>query len=117
MNAGHVIAVENGHQLSIELLQGLIEVACLGMPVVATSDVVHPGLFSEHAEFFAVAIVEYRNTQLFAEPVDTEGGIHGAAYDGQVFVVRHDQQIDRRPWLVSRGSCAGGRFNGQQVCM
>ncbi|MNG09135.1 hypothetical protein D3C84_925390 [compost metagenome] len=92
-----MIAVENGHQLRIELLQGLVEIASLGMLVIATSDVIHPGLFSEQPEFITLAIVEYRNTQLFMGPVDAEGGIHGVANDGQVFVVGRDQQIDRRP--------------------
>ncbi|MNN92607.1 hypothetical protein D3C81_2109160 [compost metagenome] len=67
------------------------------MPVVATRDVIHPGLFSEQPEFITLAIVEYRNTQLFMGPVDAEGGIHGVANDGQVFVVGRDQKIDRRP--------------------
>ncbi|MNN06087.1 hypothetical protein D3C81_1188660 [compost metagenome] len=93
----HVVAVENRDQFAVGQAQCMVEVTGLGMVVVAAHDVADTHLVGKLAKFIALAIVEDIDTQFVLWPVDPQGGVNRTAHHRQVFVVRRDQQIDRRP--------------------
>ncbi|MNF80978.1 hypothetical protein D3C84_632320 [compost metagenome] len=95
---GHVVGVENRHELATGDLQRFIEVACLGVAVVVTNDVVDADLPAELAEVFAAPVIEDMHAQLVARPVDGLSGEDRDFDDIQCFVVRRDEHIDRRPF-------------------
>ncbi len=92
-----VVAVEDRHQLAVELGQRMVEVAGLGVAVVAAGDVVDPGLGGERAELRAPAVIEQVDAQLVRRPVQAQRRIHGVPHQRQFLVVGGDQHVHGRP--------------------
>ncbi|MNO80838.1 hypothetical protein D3C76_720580 [compost metagenome] len=93
----YVVGVENGHELAACDLERFVQVACLGVAVVVTNDVIHADLFAELAEVFAATVVKHMHAQFVLGPVDGLGGEDGDLHNVEGFVIRRDEHIDRRP--------------------
>ncbi|MNV21741.1 hypothetical protein D3C71_1126840 [compost metagenome] len=111
---GEVVAVEDRHQLAIDLGQGMIEIASLGMLVIAAGNVIDADALGKFAEFSALAVVQHMDAQLVGGPVKAHRGVYGMSYQRQVFVVGGDQHINRRP--LRRIRRQGGRLAVQRPC-
>ena len=92
-----MVAVKNRYQLTVDLGQGMVQVAGLGVAVVGPGDIVDARFLGELFEAWTVAVIEQVNAQLVLGPVDTQRGIHRAAGHRELFVVGRYQQVDRRP--------------------
>jgi hypothetical protein len=114
---GDEIRIEYGNEVRrrwqrSQMLDGVIDVAGLGMGIVGTGEVVTASLGAEIGEPVAPAVVEHPNPEI--RIVHTHGADDGALQDGPVFVVGADQDVDERPRLQKPRHVGvdGGRSRG-----
>ena len=109
---GDVIGIEDGDVGGAEAFEGVVDVAGLGLGVVAAGDVADAGFDGELAELFAVAVVEDVDVEFVGGPVDVEGGERGVADDAERLVVGGDEEVDFGPVLGIVRQGDGGAAQG-----
>ncbi|MCY1222400.1 hypothetical protein D9M72_344900 [compost metagenome] len=92
-----MVAVEDRDILAAGLRQRRIDVAGLGMAVVAARQVRDADLFAEGAEFLAAAIVQHVDVDLVARPVERHRREDGRLHHRQRLVVGRDEDVHGRP--------------------
>jgi hypothetical protein len=100
---GHVVAVEDRDELAIRARQRRVEVAGLGMQVVAAGEVAHAAGLAELPELLAAAVVEQVDPQLVDRPVHRLGRQHRAAHHIQRLVVGRNEDVDGGPQAAVLG--------------
>ncbi len=93
----HMVGIEHGDVLTIRGLERFVQIARLGMSIVAAGQIADADLFAELAKILATTIIEHIDPQLVARPVDGLGGKDGQFDDAQRLVVRRNEHIDGRP--------------------
>ena len=78
---GHMVAVEDRDELAVGARQCGVEVAGLGVQVVAAGEVASPAGQAELLEIIATAVIEQIDPQLVGRPVHRLGRQHGATHD------------------------------------
>ena len=96
---GQVVAVKNGDQLPIGFLQGVVQVARLGVVVVRADDVLHPHFGRKRPKFLAPTIVQEIDLEAIGRPIQCHGRQHRRAHDGQRLVVSRNEHIHGGPGL------------------
>src|SRR3984885_10086268 len=96
----------------------MINVSCLRMFVVSSSNVSDVSFFTELPKFLPPAVVEHIDMHLVLWVVDIHGGKSRRTHNGQRFVVSRDKNIYMRPVFYAlrqweRGSAK--RTNGLNV--
>src|SRR5215472_18961472 len=92
-----MIRVKNSNAGSTGLLQGMIDVACLGVRIVAARDVSHACCSCEVAELVAPPVVQDEDLQFFCGIVQGERRQHRGSYYTQRLVVSGNEDVHRWP--------------------
>ena len=92
-----VVGVEDGDELTLGLGERVVQVAGLGVQVVAAGDVADAAFGCEITELVPPAVIEQEYTQFFRRPVDRDRAEHGCADDRHRFVVGGDKHVHRWP--------------------
>src|SRR5215468_3518868 len=92
-----MIRVKDSNVVSCGLLQGMIDVACLGMRIVAARDVSRACCSGEIAELLAPAVVQDEDLQFFCGIVQRERCQHRGSHYTQRLVVSGNEHVHRWP--------------------
>jgi hypothetical protein len=92
---GH--AIEDDDVGSIELSQGVVDVAGLGVLIVVAGHVTDGGFFGELAKLFSPAVVEQVDVETVGGPVDVHGSEGGVLHNAKGLVVGGNEEIDGGP--------------------
>ena len=98
-----MVAVVDRNEFTGGVLHRVIDVACLGVIVFVTLDVVNAGSFCKSFNPVATAVVENIDVDFVFGPVKVLGGKNRGLNDFKRFVVSRNEDVDRGP------SCAIGR--------
>ena len=104
---GHVVAVEDGHKRRTHAFQRGVDVARLGMFVVAASLVAGSGFEGELLKLLAPAVVQNVDVYLVRGPVHVQRAQGGVAHQVQRLVIGRNQNVDVRPFLGRVGQRHG----------
>ena len=102
-----MVAVEYGDELAVRDRQGVIEIARLGVCVVAANHVFGTATRGEFAKLWAAAVIEYVDPELVCRPIEVQRGEHRRLHDLQRFVVAGHEDVDRRPRRAIRRQRCG----------
>ena len=107
-SGGTVVAVEDYDVGSLELRQGMVDVAGLGVLIAVARHVADGGFFGELTKLFAPAVVEQVDVEPVGGPVDVHCCECGVLYDAERLVIGGDEEIDRGPLIDVVGQRDGG---------
>ncbi len=94
-----MVAVEDGDQFAIGLLHRGIEVAGLGMKIVAAGQIAAAGLARERLKLGATAVIQDEDAEAIGRIVHVHRREHGVAYDLQAFIIGRDIDVDAGPLI------------------
>ena len=107
-----MIGIEDGDVGGAQAFEGVVDIAGLGLEVIAAGDVADAGFDGKLAELFAVAVVEDVDVEPVGRPVNVERGEGGVAYDAEGLVVGGNEQVDFGPVVGIVGQGDGRAAQG-----
>ncbi len=88
----HVVRVEDDDEIAVTVLEGVVEVSCLGVLVVGASEVEGAQFLRERLDFRPPAVIEHVGA---VRVVQAKAGLDGGAKQVRVFIVSCDEYIHR----------------------
>ena len=93
----HMVAVEDGDQFAIGLLHRRIEVASLGMKIVAAGQIAAAGLARERLKLGPAPVIQDEDAETVGGIIHVHRREHGVADDLQAFIIGRDIDVDAGP--------------------
>ena len=92
-----MVAIKNRHVFARGMLQGIVQIAGLGVVALGAPQVVRTRAFGKLPEFVAAAVVKQVDIKLVARPVHAEGREYGGPDHLERLVVARDKDVHRWP--------------------